>query len=297
MSAMEILSPAGHVLAGAAGGGAAGLVGSGGDVKSAAQGALTGGLMGWAGTIGGFGVEGANSAARYAAHATAGCIGGAVDGSGCGRGAASAVVGKFATNMSEGIHPAGQFTIAVVAGGTTSVITGGKFANGARTAAYGYLFNYLAHVHKDLTYRASRMAGLNPLASDLLSGATVMVDFQGPRFGGDLGIEFSAQDVEHSHMHAMCAGSSSAALCDLKITDYRERMWNMKSMAGLAGLLHLYQDSFAPGHANQQPYNGSIGWDHIKGDMSPPPALANQIIQGSAEIIKNYMSYWQCGPK
>jgi hypothetical protein len=33
----------------------------------------------------------------------------------------------------------------VVAGGTASVITGGKFANGARTAAYGYLFNELLH--------------------------------------------------------------------------------------------------------------------------------------------------------
>jgi hypothetical protein len=110
-----------------------------------------------------------------------------------------------------------------------------------------YLFNYLAHVHKDLTYRAARMAGLNPLASDVLSGATVMVDFQGPRVGGSMGVEFASQDVEHSHMHGMCAGGASTALCDLKVADFREKLWNMKSMAGLAGLLHLYQDSFAPG--------------------------------------------------
>jgi hypothetical protein len=126
------------------------------------------------------------------------------------------------------------------------------------------------------------MAGLNPLASDLLSGATVMVDFQGPSLGGSLGVEFASQNVEHSHMHGMCAGGSSATLCDLKIADYREKLWNMKSMAGLAGLLHLYQDSFAPGHANLQPYNGSVDWQHIKGDRSPPPALANQIVRGSA---------------
>lgn len=182
-------------------------------------------------------------------------------------------------------------------GGIAAKAGGGSFADGAQTAAFAYLFNFLAHVHKDLTYRAARMAGLNLLTSDLLSGATVIVDFQGPKFGGDLGIEFTAQDVEHSHMHAMCAGGSSAALCDLNIADYRERMWNMKSMAGLAGLLHLYQDSFAAGHANLQPYNGSVDWAHIKGDMSPTPVLTNQIIRGSAEIIKNYMNYCQCGPK
>jgi hypothetical protein len=74
-------------------------------------------------------------------------------------------------------------------------------------------------------------------------------------------------------------------------------MWNLKSMAGLAGLLHLYQDSFAPGHTNLAPYDGSVGWTHVKGDMSLPPALADQIIRGSSEIIKNYMNYCQCGPK
>ncbi|MDE2047253.1 MAG: hypothetical protein KGJ44_02490 [Betaproteobacteria bacterium] len=136
------LTTLGSMTVGASGGFAGSLVGSGGDVKAAAQGALTGGLMGWAGTVGGAGTAGAESAARYAAHATAGCIGGAVDGSGCGRGAASAVVGKFATNMSENVHPAGRFAIATIAGGTASVITGGKFENGARTAAFGYLFNY-----------------------------------------------------------------------------------------------------------------------------------------------------------
>ncbi|MBU6436799.1 MAG: RHS repeat-associated core domain-containing protein, partial [Betaproteobacteria bacterium] len=135
------LTTLGSMTVGASGGFAGSLVGSGGDVKSAAQGALTGGLMGWAGTVGGAGTAGAESAARYAAHATAGCIGGAVDGSGCGRGAASAVVGKFASNMSRGVHPIGRFAIAVASGGTASVITGGKFENGARAAVYGYLFN------------------------------------------------------------------------------------------------------------------------------------------------------------
>jgi RHS repeat-associated protein len=229
-------------------------------------------------------------------HAAVGCASAAASGGSCRSGAIS---GAFSAAWGNYVGHTGNFgadlVINAVVGGTGSVLGGGKFSNGAVTGAFGYLFNYLAHVHKDLTYRAARMAGLNLLASDLLSGATVMIDFQGPSLGGSIGIEFASQDVEHSHMHAMCAGGSSAALCDLKIADYREKLWEMKSMAGLAGLLHLYQDSFAPGHANLHPYNGSVDWQHIQGDRSPPPALASQIVRGSAEIIKNYLNNCQCG--
>jgi hypothetical protein len=38
----------------------------------------------------------------------------------------------------------GTITSAIV-GGTASVLGGGTFANGAQTAAFGYLFNYCAH--------------------------------------------------------------------------------------------------------------------------------------------------------
>ena len=38
-----------------------------------------------------------------------------------------------------------QTTYIAVVGGTTSVIGGRKFANGAETAAFGYLFNCVAH--------------------------------------------------------------------------------------------------------------------------------------------------------
>jgi hypothetical protein len=58
---------------------------------------------------------------------------------------------------------------------------------------------------------------------------------------------------------------------------------------------HLYQDSFAPGYADLHVYDGHVGWDHIRGDFSPPAALANQIAQGSAQLIKDYMNYCQCG--
>lgn len=117
------------IIAGAAGGFSSALVASGGDLRSAAVGALTGGAFGYAGTL--------SASESYLAHAGAGCASGALGGGGCGRGAASAVAGKYATNYSEG-----NFVAAVVVGGTVSEISGGKFENGAVTAAFGYLFNH-----------------------------------------------------------------------------------------------------------------------------------------------------------
>jgi RHS repeat-associated protein len=157
----------GAIAAGAAGGFTGTLVVSGGDVRAAAQGALTGGMMGWAGGIG----PAADSWERYAAHAFAGCVSGAVQGGGCGRGAAAAVTGKFITNQvpDDWSRPS-QGIAAAFAGGTASVITGGKFSDGARTAAYGYLFNCLAHEcdgakydQKDPTYHS-----YVPFATDVL---------------------------------------------------------------------------------------------------------------------------------
>jgi hypothetical protein len=63
-------------------------------------------------------------------------------GEGCARGAVSQVISKWVTLRTETWSPAGQFAAATIAGGTTSAITGGKFATGAQTAAFGYLFNY-----------------------------------------------------------------------------------------------------------------------------------------------------------
>jgi len=81
------------------------------------------------------------SFSRYAAHAVAGCISASAGGGDCGSGAASAFVGKYTTNATEGWGPGAQFAAATVAGGTVSVIGGGKFANGAMTGAFGYLYN------------------------------------------------------------------------------------------------------------------------------------------------------------
>lgn len=132
--------------AGAAGGFSGGLVGSGGNLKAAAVGAISGGLFGWAGTVVP-GPAGAASMERYAAHAFAGCVSGELGGGGCGRGALSAVAGKAMTNLTAGwkMDDVTRGVVTAVAGGTASVIGGGKFENGAVTAAFGYLFNELLH--------------------------------------------------------------------------------------------------------------------------------------------------------
>ena len=149
----------GAIAAGAAGGFAGGMVGSGGDFKAGLVGAVTGGAFGWAGTIGG--PAGSATFERYAAHALAGCVGGQLSGAGCGNGALSAVAGKFATNMTTGWDPVSRGIAAAVVGGTASVIGGGKFENGATTAAYGYLFNQVG------SQLASRMAATFGIAAGM----------------------------------------------------------------------------------------------------------------------------------
>ena len=163
----------GAIAGGAAGGAAAGATGAainGGNstqiLQGGLQGGLTGALFGAAGTVGGTGAEGANSIARYAAHAGAGCISTVASGGGCGQGAVSAVFGKYTTNSISGWG--GDNTSAViargvatsVAGGVGSEIAGGKFENGATTAAFGYLFNQLQNPDSRLSM-ADRAAGLD----------------------------------------------------------------------------------------------------------------------------------------
>ena len=101
-------------------------------------------------TTGGFtaagGVGASDSLGRYAAHAAVGCASSVANGGGCGPGAAAALFGKFATNATAGWGVGvAQGAAAMVAGGVGSVIAGGKFENGAMTAAYGYLFNQLGN--------------------------------------------------------------------------------------------------------------------------------------------------------
>jgi hypothetical protein len=63
---------------------------------------------------------------------------------------------------------AAQFAVTTVVGGTVSVIGGGKFANGAAQAGFGYLFNHLGSSPEDSLTPASR-PGVGAALGDRLS--------------------------------------------------------------------------------------------------------------------------------
>ena len=118
-------------------GGYVGLVSSGGDLSAGIQGAVFAAAFT---TVGGSSL---GPSAKVAAHALIGCLQGAASGGKCGPSAMAAAFGKFAsTKIPPGFDAAGA-VITAIAGGTASVIGGGKFANGALQAGFGYIFNAL----------------------------------------------------------------------------------------------------------------------------------------------------------
>jgi RHS repeat-associated protein len=78
---------------------------------------------------------------NIAGHALVGCGSAVASRSKCGPGALSAAAGSFAGPMMKSLNSAGQLVATSIVGGVASVAGGGKFANGAITAAFGYLFN------------------------------------------------------------------------------------------------------------------------------------------------------------
>jgi RHS repeat-associated protein len=119
-----------------------GTVASGGDLGAGIQSGVTAAAFTAVG-----GSEAFGTVERVIAHAVIGCMQSAISGSDCGPGALSAAFGKIATGAIEGLKldwPV-EGALAAIAGGTASVLGGGKFVNGALTAGFGYLFNHAAH--------------------------------------------------------------------------------------------------------------------------------------------------------
>ena len=83
----------------------------------------------------------------------------------------AAAFSKFATvnNFVGQDVVSGTITSAIV-GGTASVLGGGKFANGAQTAAFGYLFNECAH---------TRACGFGSPNGESYSASTPWQDYSG----------------------------------------------------------------------------------------------------------------------
>ncbi len=126
------------VAAGAAAGGATMSLINTGSVNGWQYNALSMALFAGAGEIGN-----AGSLSRTLAHTGAGCISASASGGNCGQGALSAGFAELAgSNLPKQYD---GFVTRVVLGGTAAELGGGKFGNGATTAAFGYLFNECAH--------------------------------------------------------------------------------------------------------------------------------------------------------
>ncbi len=79
--------------------------------------------------------------ANLAGHAVVGCASSAASGGDCGSGAMGAGFSAAATPFAIGMGRDGGTIASAIIGGTASVLGGGRFANGAVTAAFGYLYN------------------------------------------------------------------------------------------------------------------------------------------------------------
>jgi hypothetical protein len=134
----------GGFIGAAAGGFAAGLI-TGGSLEAAAKGALISSLFFGVGEITGHGELPFLKEAHIeniAGHAAVGCLQGAIQGGACGPSALSASFGSFIGPLvPSNLGMTGKLVLHTVVGGTTAVLGGGRFANGAITGAFGYLFN------------------------------------------------------------------------------------------------------------------------------------------------------------
>lgn len=170
------------IIGGAVGGFASGFAGSllnGGSIGDAFKsgviggvaGAITGGIAGKIGDVFGDVSKGTfgNEFGRALAHGTVGGVAEEVQGgsfrhgfyAGFAGSAAGSVVGQTALQDMEGnTGVATRTAIVATAGGTASALGGGKFANGAVTAAFQHLFN--AEAHRGFMGKVSRFFGGDP---------------------------------------------------------------------------------------------------------------------------------------
>ena len=95
---------------------------------------------------------------KIVGHAAIGCASASASGGDCGQGALSAGFGAAASFAPVGGNVYAGFVVSTVAGGIGAELGGGKFINGAQTAAMGYLMNTLPHLIRGLQmlyYRAA----------------------------------------------------------------------------------------------------------------------------------------------
>lgn len=231
---------------------------------------------------------GLGTSGGIAVHAVVGCATSEAGGGSCGSGALSAGFSKalapYTDSVTKGDRLLGP-AVNAVAGGTASVLGGGKFANGAQSAAFSYLFNWLSPVHRSVTREGAEQAGMSRDAAQELGSLVVEVDKLND--DGSIGSIFNAdsQNVQHSYMHSMCAQGNSLPQCVAAVADYIEKSFEMKSLQGLAQVLHAEQDYLSPGH-QMKTYNGHVGLVHLVGDALPGKLRPVLINNTKATIIE-----------
>ena len=148
---------AANAFTAAASGFAAGGV-AGGNIESAVVGAFQGAALSGVGAALDHGGEEFLSETHYvriAAHAAIGCAAAGLQGGSCGQGAVGAGFAAFVGPISARMNSfGGELAVHSIAGGLGSMAAGGKFANGAVTGAFGYLFNEVGG-YRDRGYRSS----------------------------------------------------------------------------------------------------------------------------------------------
>jgi RHS repeat-associated protein len=155
---------------------ASGAVASG-NVQGAFQGMFSGMLFYGVGqAVGNAGISAAGNivdpgafAEAVALHAVAGCVSAAASDQKCGPGALSAAFSKAMTPVTGPLgrsDPIAGALASAIVGGTAAELGGGKFANGAVTGAFGYIFNRLAHSSTAKAY-VEQLRATSPLAADM----------------------------------------------------------------------------------------------------------------------------------
>jgi hypothetical protein len=118
---------------------------AGGSFEDAAKAGAVAGATSAIYEVVGTATTGADWYVKTAAHAAAGCAVSEMGGSSCRNGAISGAVSKAVTLAGWQFDGYYGTISAAFWGGSTSVLIGGRFWDGAKTAAFAYLFNFCAH--------------------------------------------------------------------------------------------------------------------------------------------------------
>ena len=114
-------------------------------------------------------------AVNVAGHALVGCASSAASGGSCGSGALSGGLGAAAGPALTNLDFGGRLVVSATLGGVGSVAGGGKFANGAVTGAFGYLFNELGNNrqrgYEETTYSDGTVCNAGTVQACITEGA------------------------------------------------------------------------------------------------------------------------------